>query len=256
MHEPRPHELPEASELSSELFELLEGIDGTHPMALDAEDLALATSGQAAGPATLVEEPPMLMDQTLSWEQLEERAQQDSQLAPALPLRLRLENLLRASWLPARLVACIWMAYVLVFNLSVVRGSSMAPGIHDGDRIVVDEFSYMFTDIARGDIVVLRYPLDPNLDYIKRVVGLPGDLIVMSNGKVWINGEQIEERYTLESDLRSDLTEVVKEGHYFVLGDNRLHSSDSREFGQVAAGLVRGKVDLRLWPFERIGILD
>src|SRR5438094_188831 len=75
----------------------------------------------------------------------------------------------------ARLGAVVLLAYALLFNLSVVRGSSMAPGIHDGDRILVDRLSYLFQDVRRGDVVVLQYPLDPSLDYIKRVIGLPGD---------------------------------------------------------------------------------
>ena len=90
--------------------------------------------------------------------------------------------------------------YLLVFNLSVVRGSSMAPGIHDGDRILVGQWSYLLSDVARGDVVVMRYPVDPRLDYIKRVIGLPGDEIRMSNGGVWVNGEQLEEPYVDELD--------------------------------------------------------
>jgi len=145
------------------------------------------------------------------------------------------------------------MVYLFAFNLSVVRGKSMSPGISDGDRILVDQFSYLFSDIQRGDIIVLQYPRDPKLDYIKRVVGLPGDEIVMSGGRLTINGEEVDESYLLEPDPYTELHLTVKPGHYFVLGDNRLHSSDSREFGQVKAGFVRGKVDLRLWPLERLG---
>lgn len=157
------------------------------------------------------------------------------------------------SRLPARFMAVGLLAYVFAFNFSVVRGSSMAPGIHDGDRILIDQLSYMFTEVERGDIVVLQYPLDPKLDYIKRVVGLPGDEILMVMGQLWINGERYEEDYLLEADPFTRIQETVSPGHYFVLGDNRLHSSDSREFGQVREELVRGKVDLRLWPPSRVG---
>ena len=155
--------------------------------------------------------------------------------------------------LPARFLAVGLLAYVFAFNLSVVRGSSMAPGIHDGDRILIDQLSYLFSDVERGDIVVLQYPLDPSLDYIKRVVGLPGDEIVMTRGKLWVNGELLPETYLKETDPYTRLQLEVSPDHYFVLGDNRLHSSDSREFGQVDQDLVRGKVDIRLWPPERIG---
>jgi len=164
-----------------------------------------------------------------------------------------LARLLGFGRLPARFAALGLLAYAFAFNFSVVRGSSMAPGIHDGDRILIDQLSYLFTDVERGDIVVLQYPLDPRLDYIKRVVGLPGDEVVMEGGALWINGDRQEEDYLLEQDPYTRLQVVVKAGHYFVLGDNRLHSSDSREFGQVREELVRGKVDLRLWPPARAG---
>jgi signal peptidase I len=154
---------------------------------------------------------------------------------------------------PARFIAMGVLAYLFAFNFSVVRGSSMAPGIHDGDRILIDQLSYLFTDVDRGDIVVLQYPLDPNLDYIKRVVGLPGDAIVMELGQLWVNGERVHEDYLQELDLVSRLDITVRPGHFFVLGDNRLHSSDSREFGQVREELVRGKVDIRIWPPARAG---
>ena len=163
-------------------------------------------------------------------------------------------GLLRLVWrAPVRFVVAGFAIYLFAFNLSVVRGSSMAPSIHDGDRILIDQVSYLFQDVERGDIVVLRYPLDPTLDYIKRVVGLPGDEVVMAGGQLWINGEEVVEPYVDQVDPYTHVYVRVREGHYFVLGDNRLHSSDSREFGQVAEGLLRGKVDLRLWPPARLG---
>jgi signal peptidase I len=154
---------------------------------------------------------------------------------------------------PLRLVAAGLFLYLFAFNFSVVRGSSMAPGIHDGDRILINQFSYFFQTVERGDVVVLRYPRNPELDYIKRIVGLPGDEVVMAGGLLWVNGKLFEEAYLGEADPYSHLRETVAAGHYLVLGDNRLHSSDSREFGQVPAELLRGKVDLRLWPPSRIG---
>lgn len=148
------------------------------------------------------------------------------------------------------------LTYVCLFHLSVVRGSSMAPSIHDGDRILIDPVSYLFGDIERGDIVVLQYPLDPSVDYIKRVVGLPGDEVVIEAGLVWVNGEALEEPYVLGPDPTTSLRVEVLPAHYFVLGDNRARSCDSREFGQVPQGYVRGKVELRVWPPERAGRID
>jgi len=150
------------------------------------------------------------------------------------------------------------LAWGMLFNFSEVRGSSMEPGIHDRDRILVDHVTYLFSSVHRGDIVVLRYPLDPSLDYIKRVVGLPGDEILIVDGQVWVNGELLDEPYVDASmvDPYSTLRTTVEEDHYFVLGDNRIRSSDSREFGQVPFEYLRGRVRVRLWPIERAGLVE
>jgi len=145
------------------------------------------------------------------------------------------------------------IAFALLFHVSVVRGSSMTPGIVDGDRILVDHLSYVFGDVRRGDVAVLRCPVDESQDYIKRVVAVAGDRVHIEDGVVWVNGEPVREPYVAEPDPRSKLDEVVAPGHFFVLGDNRAHSADSREFGQVARRLLRGRVDLRVWPLERAG---
>jgi signal peptidase I len=163
---------------------------------------------------------------------------------------------LRSLWTSAKIGAVLFVAYGLMFNFSVVRGSSMAPGIHDGDRILVDHLSYVFGDVQRGDIVVLQYPLDPTLDYIKRVIGVPGDHVAIADGVVCVNGERLAEPYVLEQDPRARLDVVVGPDHFFVLGDNRPHSSDSREFGQVPRENLRGRVEVRVWPPDRMGTLD
>ena len=156
-------------------------------------------------------------------------------------------------WL--QLAAVGILLYTALFHLSVVRGSSMSPSIHDGDRILIDPLSYMLQGIQRGDIVVMQYPLDPSIDYIKRVVGLPGDEIVIEDGEVWVNGALLSEPYVESPDPFCSLRTRVKPAHYFVLGDNRRRSCDSREFGQVPQGYVRGKVELCLWPPTRAGLI-
>ena len=148
------------------------------------------------------------------------------------------------------------VTYLCLFNFSIVRGSSMAPRIHDGDRILIDHFSYMMAPVERGDIVVLKYPLDPTVAYIKRVIGLPGDHVVLEEGRVFVNGTPLEEPYVDDPDAYSDVDVEVLPAHYFVLGDNRRRSCDSREFGQVPGDYVRGKVDLRVWPPARFGRID
>jgi len=152
--------------------------------------------------------------------------------------------------------AVLLVLYGLVFNFSVVRGSSMSPGIHDCYRILVNHLSYLLQSVHRGDIVVLRYPLDPRLDYIKRVIGLPGDLVRIHAGFVSVNGEVLEEPYISEPDPRGDTLVHVEPEHYFVMGDNRPHSSDSREFGLVPRENLVGKVDLCIWPPARVGVLE
>lgn len=148
------------------------------------------------------------------------------------------------------------VGYLCIFNLSVVRGSSMAPRIHDGDRILIDHLSYVFGEVQRGDIVVLKYPLDPSVDYIKRVVGLPGDDVVLEDGEVWVNGQRIEEPYVTQADPFARVRVHVKPAHYFVLGDNRPRSCDSRDFGLVPQDYIRGRVEVRIWPPERLGSID
>ena len=157
----------------------------------------------------------------------------------------------------SKAIIVLALAWGLAFNFSEVRGSSMEPGIHDRDRILVDHVSYMFAEVMRGDVVVLRYPLDPSLDYIKRIVGLPGDEVVIDRGEVFINGEALPEPYVDAASIEpwTSMHTTVRPGHYFVLGDNRRRSSDSREFGQVPAEYLRGKVRARLWPVERIGLI-
>jgi signal peptidase I len=165
-------------------------------------------------------------------------------------------RVIRAAAVSFQAVFVVFLAWLLLFNFSIVRGQSMQPGIRDGDRILIDRFSYMFGPIERGDIVVLGYPLDPNLDYIKRVIGVPGDQVQIRAGEVFVNGSAVTEPYVADLDRTSYFMAEVKEGHYFVLGDNRQHSSDSREFGQVPIELLKGKVEVRLWPPARLGILE
>ena len=177
-----------------------------------------------------------------------------------VPARVPLSGTLRAhlAGLGAvtRFSVLLLVSYSLFFNLSVVRGSSMAPGIQDGDRILVEPWSYLIGPIQRGDVVVLRYPLDPEIDYIKRIIGLPGDRVTLAHGEVWVNGVRLAEPYVESADASSTMSVVVEPGFYFVLGDNRPRSSDSREFGSVPEEYVRGRVDLRLWPLARAGLID
>jgi signal peptidase I len=123
----------------------------------------------------------------------------------------------------------------------------MEPCLHDGDRLVVDRVAYNFGDVSRGDVVVLRYPKNPSVDFVKRVVGLPGDHIAMRHGVLLVNGEAAED-YGCILDVQDMPDLVVPEHEFFVLGDNRPISCDSREFGLVPQELLKGRVRARFWP--------
>jgi signal peptidase I len=150
-----------------------------------------------------------------------------------------------------------------------VEGQSMMPKLHDQDRIFVNKFIYPLREwigdrepIKRGDIVVLLYPDDPSKSYIKRVVGLPGEQVNVDNGKLYIDGRPIDEPYLDSEYLSSDSMNGpvgVKAHHYFVLGDNRRNSSDSRYWGLVPEKYIYGKAIFRYYPFtpvERIGAIE
>lgn len=160
---------------------------------------------------------------------------------------------------------------IVVFVVQPVRveGQSMMPKLHDQDRIFVNKFIYPLREwlgdkepIKRGDIVVLLFPNDPSKSYIKRVVGLPGERVEIQDGKLFVNGEQIDEPYLNTDYLSHDSTPTpieVTSHHYFVMGDNRNNSSDSRSWGLVPEKYIYGKAIFRYYPFmpfERVGKID
>ncbi|MFN0088223.1 MAG: signal peptidase I [Blastocatellia bacterium] len=159
---------------------------------------------------------------------------------------------------------------IVVFVVQPVRveGQSMMPKLHDQDRIFVNKFIYPLREwmgdkepIERGDIVVLLYPEDPSKSYIKRVVGLPGERVEIENGRLLINGQQMDEGYLDPSYVSSDSVQAwdVKQHHYFVMGDNRRNSSDSRYWGLVPERYIYGKAIFRYYPFspfERVGKIE
>jgi signal peptidase I len=139
-----------------------------------------------------------------------------------------------------------------------IQGTSMEPTLRDNERLFVLKFVYRFEEIHRGDIVVFRYPNDVSRRFIKRVIGLPGDTVQVLNGKVIVNGDVIEEPYLGERRARSreNLSEVVvPEDSYYVLGDHRSISSDSRGGWFVPRELIIGKAALRFWPLREFTVL-
>lgn len=133
-----------------------------------------------------------------------------------------------------------------------IPSESMLPTIEVNDKVVVTNFSYWFDGPKRGDVVVFQYPLDPKKDYIKRCIGEPGEVIEFKDSKLYVNGEQIAEPYLPEGLEFDDFGPVmVPEGSYFMCGDNRNHSADSRAWGFVEKQYIIGKAQFIYWPFAR-----
>lgn len=146
----------------------------------------------------------------------------------------------------------------LVVNLLTARikveSVSMLPSLEEGEFVVVNRVVYLLDDPQRGDIVVFRYPLDENRRYIKRVIGLPGDTVMILDGGVFVNGDLLDEPYVAATP-RSSGEYMVEAGELFVMGDNRNNSSDSRNWGNLPADNLIGRAELVYWPFDQIRLL-
>lgn len=148
---------------------------------------------------------------------------------------------------------------IFVIQPVKVEGTSMLPKLHDGERIFINKFIYQFESINRGDIVVFWYPKNPSQSFIKRVIGVPGDEIRITNGKLYINNSYVPEPY-LSAEYTSNVMPnrywIVDEHHYFVMGDNRDASNDSRAWGLVPEKYIYGKAIFRYWPLDSIGAIE
>ena len=162
-------------------------------------------------------------------------------------------------WLRDLLISAFASVLIITFLYQPVRveGTSMLPRLEDRDRLFINKFVYHFADIKHSDVVVFRYPRDPEKSYIKRVIALPGDRLRIDHGRVWLNGKQLREPYVpLEyRDNRSMAEMVVPADSYFMMGDHRSISSDSRDFGPVDRDLVYGKAVFVYWPKRDLGVV-
>jgi len=136
-----------------------------------------------------------------------------------------------------------------------VDGASMEPTLFSGEYVVVNRLSYRLGSPHRGDIIVFHFPRDPKEEYIKRVIGLPGDEVEVRNGTVYINGQPLDENY-LKVKTNYIGSWVIPEGQLFVLGDNRNNSSDSHDWGTVPLDYVVGKAVMVYWPPPAWGLID
>ena len=163
------------------------------------------------------------------------------------------------SWVRDLGISLILAGIVIVFLYQPVKveGTSMMPRLVDQERIFINKFVYQLGPISRGDVVVFRYPFDPAKSYIKRVVGLPGETVRLVNGTVFINGRKLEEGYVGEEfrDRQSQAPLVIPPDQYYVLGDRRNSSNDSRVWGPVPQQYIYGKAVFAYWPMNRLGFL-
>ena len=160
----------------------------------------------------------------------------------------------------AVIIGLTWLIITFVGQRTRVSGHSMEATLHDGDNLIVDKLSYRFRDPKRFEIIVFPYRHKENTYYIKRIIGLPGETVQVKDGYVYIDGEKLDENYGLEvmedAGIAAEPIELG-EDEYFVLGDNRNHSSDSRDpsVGILHRDELIGRAWIRIWPLDSIGVI-
>ena len=173
---------------------------------------------------------------------------------PALSVRAPV-----SSWARDILLSVLVSAFIIVFLYQPVRveGTSMLPLLEDQDRLFINKMAYRVGEIQRGDVVVFLYPHDHQKSYIKRVIAGPGDDLRIDHGRVYVNGDPISEPYVpgRYADHRSEPERVIGPHEYFVMGDHRSISSDSRDFGPVDRSLIYGKAAFVYWPVDQLGVV-
>jgi signal peptidase I len=156
------------------------------------------------------------------------------------------------AWVKTLMSAAVYAVLIVTFGFQVARveGQSMAPTLEDQDRLIVNKLVYRIGEPRRGDIVMLYYPLNPEKSFVKRVIAEEGDTVRIVDGRVYVNDIPLKDDY-VSSEYRSHDDwgpQVIPEGYYFVMGDHRNNSSDSRHWGMVPKKYIIGKVQLRWWP--------
>lgn len=155
------------------------------------------------------------------------------------------------------------MVYLFLFQPTEVNGKSMEPTFQTGDRIYIEKVSYRFSNPERGDIVVFKAPpTHDDLEFVKRIIAIPGDKLEIKDGDIYVNDNKIEETYLYKDTDTFPMTFVlannpliIPEDKYFVMGDNRNHSSDSREWGLVDRSEIVGRAIFRWWPVNNMGVV-
>jgi signal peptidase I len=162
-------------------------------------------------------------------------------------------------WIRDLVISAVAAALIILFLYQPVRveGTSMLPRLEDSDRLFINKFVYHVSAIDRGDVVVFHYPRDPEKSYIKRVIALPGDDLRVDRGRVFVNGKLLREPYVPPEfqDDRSVAEMTLPPHEYYMMGDHRSISSDSRDFGPVERSLIYGKAVFVYWPTRDAGVV-
>ena len=157
--------------------------------------------------------------------------------------------------------------YLFVAQPNEVKGSSMYPNFENGEYLLTEKISYQFGEPKRGDVVIFKAPASEpcaadECEYIKRVIGIPGDKVMVKEGDVYVNGEMLDQSFLPEKVYSSEgeymeegVEKVVPEGQYLCFGDNRPNSRDGREFGPIDRDLIIGKAFVKYWPLSSIGLI-
>ncbi|MEI6690451.1 MAG: signal peptidase I [bacterium] len=160
-------------------------------------------------------------------------------------------------------LAIFVLVYLFLFQPHQVDGKSMEPTFHNAEYILTDKVSYRLHSPNRGDVIVFHSPQDEKIDFIKRIIAVPGDIVMVKEGFVYLNNNKLNEKYINDPGavsqgnfLREGLEVKVPTGQYIVMGDNRLHSSDSREWGLVTDQEIVGRAFFRYWPPQVFGVVS
>jgi len=199
------------------------------------------------------DEKPLLLATSTALEQSAPEAPTASSTAHSLRHEIRV-------WTRDLLIAIGLALVIIVFLYQPVKveGTSMAPLLSDQERIFINKFVYRFEPISRGDVVVFWYPLDRSKSFIKRVIGLPGETVEIRQGSLFVNGQGVAEPYVPpQYEDVSDFGPVrVPADSYFVMGDHRISSNDSRVFGPVSSRYIYGRAVFAYWPVDHFGSLS
>jgi signal peptidase I len=182
-----------------------------------------------------------------------------------------MENIFKRAWLffldfietIVIALAIFVVVYQFLFQPHQVKGNSMYDNLHDGEYLLTDKVSFRFNDPQRDEVIVFKAPQNEDFDYIKRVIGLPGDRVMISNNKVYLNDSLLDESAYLDPNiitrsgnfLREGVATTVPSNSYFVMGDNRSNSSDSRDWGFVPNDNIVGRAWIKYWPLNQMGVI-